>query len=69
MQSLQEFIQNLRRYKKNDIIKVGLSTIYDTFSNKKNYSNETFQLISGYGPRLIIFGLATANDFRNSELS
>lgn len=69
MQSLSEFISLLRHYKKADIVNIGSTLLWGFFRNKRNYTVDKAQVINSYAPKLIILALATANEYRSSELN
>lgn len=69
MQNITELVEALRRYKKSDIVDVGSNLLWDVFRNKENYPIERAQMINAYAPKLLMLGLATANNCRNNKLS
>jgi hypothetical protein len=69
--SLTEFITLLRRGTKMSIVESGRFLLWETFRNadfRKKYETKA-QLIQAFGPRIIILGLATANNFRPNKLT
>lgn len=66
---LTDFITVLRRHKKSDIANVGTTLLWDVFHNKQKYPLERAQVINAYAPKLIFFGLATANNLRDKPLT
>lgn len=69
IQDIKGLVTLLRRFKKSDIVDIGSKLLWDVFLNRKNYQDEKKQVINTYAPRIIMLALATANNYRNSQLS
>lgn len=65
------FVQNLRRYTKKSIIDTGTELLWNAYNDETDYPefDEQFQILNAYGPRIIILGMATANEHRNQQLN
>lgn len=69
--SMTTLVQNLRRYSKSSIISIGTAMLWDAYRNRADRPrlDEHYQILNAYGPKIILLGMATANNHRDKHLT
>ena len=60
-----QLTQKIRRYKKSTLTEQGIDILWNIYKNPYSFSEEDRNLLMSYGPRIILIGLATANEHRD----
>lgn len=72
IESVSEFITNLRRYRKTDVLNIGTDLTWGIFQKRLDFESKligSHQVINTFAPKLILMSLATANDHRDNNLT
>ncbi len=67
--SISAFMEKLGHFPKESIVNIGTQLLWDIFKNKDFCSRDQAQILNAYGPKLIVLGLVSSNDYREQNLS
>jgi hypothetical protein len=68
---VETFVQNLRRCTKSSIVDAGAHLLWTSYKNKKKDAgfDAQRQILHAYGSRIVVLALATANEYRDKNLT